>query len=129
MDKEEYERYHREHQEYLDRLYRLDLKKQAGEKINPQDFAVPPSEPMSPPPWESEDDDDDDHEPGEGGVAVKEKRDPPPSRLDDEHPLAHEYRMIGHINLSEIWVINYARDLAAYLLGHQTDQEIPEEPK
>ena len=129
MDKEEYERYHREHQEYLDRLYRLDLKKQAGEKINPQDFAVPPSEPMSPPPWESEDDDDEDHEPGEGGVAVKEKPDPPPSWLDDEHPLADEYRMIGHINLSEIWVINYARDLAAYLLNHQPDQEIPEEPK
>ncbi len=127
-DKEEYERYQREHREYLERLYRLDLKQQAGEKINPQDFAVPPAEPMSPPPWES-DDEEGDNETGEGGVVVKEKPDPPPSFLDDAHPLAHEYRMLGHINRSEIWVISYARDLAAYLLGRQPDLEIPEDSK
>jgi hypothetical protein len=129
QDKEEYERYHREHQEYLDRLYRLDLKKQSGEKINPDDFAVPPPEPLSPPPWEREDEDADDNEASVGGVAVKEKPDPPPSWLDDGHPLEDQYRMIGHINLSEIWIINYARDIASYLLGRQPDHEIPEEPK
>ncbi len=90
---------------------------------------MPPPEPLSPPPWESDDEDEDNNEAGEGGVTVKEKPDPPPSWLDDEHPLANEYRMIGHVNLSGIWVINYARDLAAYLLGHQPDQEIPEDPQ
>jgi hypothetical protein len=90
---------------------------------------VPPPEPLSPPPWEREDEDADDNEAGVGGVAVKEKPDPPPSWLDDGHPLEDQYRMIGHINLSEIWIINYARDIASYLLGRQPDHEIPEEPK
>ena len=129
MDKEEFEHYQREHREYLERLYRLDLKKQAGEKINPEDFAVPPSEPFSPPPWESEDEEEDDSNDGEGGVAVKEKPDPPPSFLDDEHPLADKYRIIGSVNLAEVWAISHARDLGVYLLGRQPDREIPEDPK
>jgi hypothetical protein len=129
MDKEEFEHYLKEQREHLDRLYRLDLKKQAGEKINPEDFAVPPSEPFSPPPWESEDEDEDDSNDGEGGVAVKEKPDPPPSFLDDEHPLADKYRIIGSVNLAEVWAISHARDLGIYLLGRQPDREIPEDPK
>jgi len=84
---------------------------------------------MSDPPWETEDEDEDDSNDGEGGVVVKEKPDPPPSWCDDAHPLADEYRMLGAVNLSEIWVISYARDIAAYLLGRQPDREIPEDPK
>jgi hypothetical protein len=128
-NKEEYERYHREQKEYLDRLYRYDLKKQAGEKIKPEEFAVPPSEPMPPPPWEREEEFEDDDEAGEGGVAVKKKPDPPPSFMDDGHPLADEYRMMGQVSLTEVWVIDYARDIAAYLLGRQPDQEIPAAPE
>jgi hypothetical protein len=128
-DEEEYERYRREHKEFLERLYRYDLKKQVGEKIKPEDFAVPPIRPPEPEVDEEEDFDDDGGDAGEGGVAVKEKPDPPPLEMDDEHPLADEYRMIGHVTLTEVWVINYARDIAAYLLGRQPDEEIPEEPK
>jgi hypothetical protein len=127
-DDEEYERYHREHKEFLERLYRYDLKKQVGEKIKPEDFAVPPTCPPEPE-IDEEDDFDDDGETGEGGVAVKEKPDPPRFEMDDAHPLADEYMMIGHVTLTEVWVISYARDIAAYLLGRQPDEEIPEEPK
>lgn len=128
-DKEDHDEYKREHKEHLDRLYRYDLKKQAGEKINPSDFAVPPPLPTTPPPWASEDDDDDDSNSEAGGVVVKDKPDPPPSWCDDSHPLEREYRMIGAINLSEVWIINYARDIASYLLGREPDLEIPEDPK
>ena len=129
MDEEDFEHRQREQREYLERLYRLDLKKQAGEKINPEDFAVPPPEPFSPPPWESEDEEaeDEDGNHGEGGLAVMEKPEPPPDPWDNDHPLADKYRMIGSINLSEIWVTSHARDLAVYLMGREPDREIPEE--
>jgi len=128
-DEDERERHDREHKEYLDRLYRLDLKKQSGEKINPQEFAVPPSEPPLQPPWEREEEWEDDDDAGDGDVAVKKKPDPPPSWLDDAHPLAHEYMMYGQVSLLELWVISYGRHIATYLMGREPDLEIPEDPK
>ena len=60
-------------------------------------------------------------------MAVKEKPDPPPSFHDGEHPLADNYRLMGHLSLSEIWFPNHCRDLATYLLRRQPDLDIPEE--
>lgn len=122
----EFENRQRERAEYLERLHRLELKKQEGMTIKPEEFAPGNALPLPPPPWESDHEDKDDAD-GEGGVAVKEKPDPPPSFSDGEHPLADNYRLIGHLFLGEIWFPNHCRDLATYLLRRQPDLEIPEE--
>lgn len=129
QDEADYERRRRDREEYLERLHRLELKKQAGEKIDPKDFVPSAQTPLPPPPWErDEEDDDDDTGSGSGDVAVKEKPDPPPSWDDEEHPLAHNYRLMGYLSLSEVWFCPHSRDLAIYLMGRQPDHEIPEEP-
>ncbi|MBI3416661.1 MAG: hypothetical protein HY043_15320 [Verrucomicrobia bacterium] len=129
QEKAEYERHKREQAEYLERLHRLELKKQAGEEIDPQEFVPPAATPLPLPPWErDEDEDDEDDDNWSGDVAVKEKPDPPPSWLDDEHPLADNYRLMGRLTLSEIWFMPHHRDLAGYLMGRPPDHEIPEAP-
>jgi len=112
-----------EQQEHLERLHRYEVRKQLGEAIKPEDFAPPPR-PVPPPEEEDEDDTDD---VGEGGVKVEKKPDPPLIFLDDEHPLAGNYRMLGCLTLTEFWVGNHHRDIATYLMDREPDEEIPEE--
>lgn len=126
QDQADYERRQQEQKDYLERLHRYELKKQLGEEIKPEDFVPPPPAPLPVPPWLLEDNDDDVPGDGEGDVAVKEKPDPPPSWFDDEHPLAHSYRLMGTVNLAEVWFMPHHRDTAIYLMGCQPDLEIPE---
>lgn len=132
QDEAEYERNRRDRQALLDRMHRLELKRQLGDKINPDEFVPPAATPLPPPPWQRDnDDEDEDDATGDGDVAVKEKTepDPPPSWLDDEHPLADNYRMLCGVSLTELWVTSHHRDAAVYLMGRQPDLEIPEENK
>jgi hypothetical protein len=127
-DKAEREHREQDQKEYLERLHRYELKKQLGKKIKPEDFVPPPPAPMPLPPWEREDgEDDNDSSNEDGGVAVKEKPDPPPSWLDDEHPLADNYRLMGFLTLAEIWFMPHHRDIVIYLMRRQPDLEIPDE--
>lgn len=128
QDQAQYELRRQEQKEYLERLHRYELKKQLGEAIKPEDFTPPPPAALPPPPWENEDEEDDDGN-TEGDVAVKEKPDPPPSWLDDEHPLADHYRLYAYILPTEIWFLPHHRDLVIYLLGRQPDLDIPDEKK
>jgi hypothetical protein len=114
-----------EQKELLERLHRYELKKQLGEVIKPEDFAPPPR-PVPPPDDEPEEMDDDDGY-GDGDVKVEKKPDPPQLFLDDEHPLAENYRLYGVLTLAEFWVGNHHRDIAVYLMGRKPDQEFPEE--
>lgn len=128
QDAADWERREQEQKEHLERLHRYELKKQLGEAIKPEDFAPPPRTPEVLEP-EDEADEEDENDDGNfsGDVAVKEKSDPPPLFLDDEHPLANQYRMLGVLTLTEFWVGNHHRDIAAYLMGRQPDEEFPEE--
>jgi hypothetical protein len=129
QDEADRARQERDRQEYLERLHRYQLKKQLGETINPEEFVPPP---LAPPPEPEAEDDDfstDDDNSGEGGVAVKEKAEPPANMWDDDHPLAHEYRLMANISREEIWFATQQRDIAIYLMRRQPDEEIPEEKK
>jgi hypothetical protein len=128
QEEADWERRQRDRETYLQQLHRMDVKKQLGEPVKPEDFVPPAPLPLPSPPWErDEDDEDGDDNSGIGGVKLKEKPEPPPDPWDDDHPLAENYRMMAHLTLSELWIIAYARDLAAYLMGRQPDEEIPEE--
>ena len=126
-DKWESENHQREWRERLDRIYRHDLKQQAGEKVNPQEFAAPPPGEYPTESWDQEEEAEDDDASEFGGVAVKKKPDPPPSWLDDEHPLADQYRLMGTVELDEIRAVNHGEQLFAYLMGRQPDLVIPKE--
>ncbi|HEY5298092.1 MAG TPA: hypothetical protein VIK59_09200 [Verrucomicrobiae bacterium] len=128
-DDADIERQERERREYLERLHRYRVKKQLGETINPEEFVPPPSAPPPEPPWEREDETDDDDNSGEGGLAVKEKMEPPTNMWDDDHPLAHEYSLLTNISLTEIWFATQNRDIAIYLMRREPDEEMPEEKK
>jgi hypothetical protein len=124
QDDAEFERMRREQDEYLDRLHRYELKKQEGGKIKPEEFAAPAPTPLPAAPWEREDEDDDSADAGD--IAVKKKPEPPPSFMDDDHPLADNYRLMGHVTLSEAWFPNHHQSVLVYLMGRQPDQIIPE---
>ena len=126
QEEADWERRQQEQKEYLERLHRYELKKQLGAKIKPEEFVPPPPAPLPDPPWEGDEEDD---ELSWGDVAVKKKPDPPPSWLDDEHPLADHYRLMAHLTLSEVWFMPHHRDIAVYLMGREPDMEIPEETK
>ena len=128
LEEEDWERRDQERKEYIERLHRLDLKKQLGDTVKPEEFAPPPRAPLPSEVEEPEEEDDDNGDgDGEGNVKVAKKPDPPAFLLDDEHPLADNYRMAGVLTLTEFWVGNHLRDIATYLMGREPDQEFPEE--
>jgi len=126
QEAEENELQEQERKEMLERQHRLELKKQLGEAINPQEFAPPPR--PVPPPEEEEEDEFDTDGTGEGDVMVKEKPDPPQIFLDDAHPLAGNYQMWACLTQTDFWVDPHQRDIAVYLLGREPDEVRPEEP-
>lgn len=127
QDEAEYERNKRDREEYLERLHRLELKKQEGAEITPEEFSPGEPTPLPEPPWERECEDDDDAE-DDGDIAIKEKPEPPPRFFDDEHPLAGNYAMLGEFTLGEVWFLPHSRDVAVHLMGRDPDEEIPEKP-
>ena len=130
QEEAQWERDHKDRRDLLERQHRIELKKQLGDKIKPEDFVVPPQSPLPPAPWERDEDDDDDEDGnGDGGIAVKEKIDPPPNPWDNEHPLADEYSLLATLTLEELWVGPRQRDIAVYLMHQEPDLEIPEDPK
>jgi len=130
QDEAQWERDDKDRQDLLERQHRIDLKKQLGEEVKPEDFVVPPQSPLPPAPWErNEDDEDDEDGNGYGGIAVKEKIDPPPNPWDNEHPLADEYALLATLTLEQLWVSPHHRDIAVYLMRQQPDLEMPEDPK
>ena len=130
QDEAQWERDDKDRQDLLERQHRIDLKKQLGEEVKPEDFVVPPQSPLPPAPWErDEDEDDDDDGNGFGGIAVKEKIDPPPNPWDNEHPLADEYALLATLTLEQLWVSPHHHDIAVYLMRQQPDLEMPEDPK
>jgi hypothetical protein len=128
-DRADWERQHQERQDLLERQHRLELKKQLGEKIKPEDFVVPPPTPLPPAPWERDEPEEEDDGMGSGDIAVKEKVDPPPSLLDNDHPLAYKYSLLATLTLGELWVMPQHRDIAVYLMGQPPDREIPDDAK
>jgi hypothetical protein len=132
QDDAEYEIRLEERKEYLERLHRFRLLQQQGTKVSPEEFAAPPPKPLPDAPWErdkDEEDDDSDEDSGSLDVKVMEHPDPPPSLLDDEHPLAGNYRIHFHLNLDEIRFDTKSRALAVYLMNREPDVEIPESPE
>jgi hypothetical protein len=132
QDEWEHEQREREHQEYLERLHRLELKKQEGATIDPAEFSPSERDPHPEPPWEKETDgeeDGDDTADGEGGIATKEKPAPPSSWRDDDHPLREQYFCGGTLLPGEIWFRPDDRGLAIQLMGREPDEDIPEDPK
>ncbi|MEY4385358.1 MAG: hypothetical protein RLY20_641 [Verrucomicrobiota bacterium] len=124
----DYELRRKEQDELLERLHRYELKKQLGDKIDPQEFVPKPRTP--PEPVEPEDLDDDDADDDDFETEVDDDDEPAQIILDDEdHPLAEKYRLYGHVNLQEVWFMNHQRDAAIYVLGRQPDLEIPDEKK
>ena len=121
-DEAESESRWREQKEYLERLHRYELKKQEGSKVSAEEFAAPATQPGPEPPWERETEDDDDE--SDGDVAIKKKPDPPPSWLDNEHPLADNYRLLAYMTMSEIWFMPHHRDVAVYLMRREPDLEM-----
>ena len=63
-----------------------------------------------------------------GDFAIKQKLEPPPSWLDDEHPLAHQYRMWGVLTLSELWLSGDA-GLVLFCVGRAPDTVIEREKR
>jgi hypothetical protein len=131
QDEADWERQQKDRQDLLERQHRLDLKKQLGDKIKPEDFIVPPQTPLPPAPWEREEDEteDEDEDDAEGGLKLKEKMEPPPDRWDNEHPLADKYTLMATLTLGELWVYPHHRDVAVYLMRQQPDLEIPPKAK
>jgi hypothetical protein len=127
QDEAEFERSRQEREEYLERLYRYELKKQAGDKVKPEDFA--PGERAALPPDPEELEEDDDSSDSDSDVLVKEKPDPPPSWDDDDHPLGREYNMMAHFTLTECYVLNQHAGIAEYLLRKHCDEIIQDEKK
>ena len=116
----EYEQRQQERADYLERLHRHELKKQAGEKIDPNEFVPPAQAPL--PEDEAAEESDADQTEGQ------DLADDDPWVDDDDHPLADNYRLMGQLSLAEIWFDNHTRALAVYLMGRQPDQIIPEDP-
>lgn len=131
QEEAQWERDQKDRLDLLERQHRIELKKQLGEKIKPEDFIVPPQSPLPPPPWEQEADDaeDDGENDGDGGIAVKEKLEPPPNPWDNEHPLADKYALLATLTLAELWVWPHHRDIAVYLMHQEPDLEIPDDPQ
>lgn len=129
QEEAQWERDQKDRHDLLERQHRLDLKKQLGEEIKPEDFVVPPQTPLPPPPWEREDEQEDDDDTGIGDIKLKEKVEPPPDPWDNDHPLADKYALLATLTLEELWVLPHHRDIAIYLMRQQPDLEIPEEPK
>jgi hypothetical protein len=126
-DEAEYERACQEREEYLERLYRYELKKQAGDKVKPEDFA--PGERAALPPEPEEPEDEDDNSDSDSDVLVKKEPDPPPSWDDDDHPLAREYNMMAQFTLTECYVLTHHAGIAEYLLRKHCDEIIEDEKK
>lgn len=130
QDEWEMEQHFRDRAEYLEKLHQMELKKQEGAEIDPDEFSPAGTQPYPKPPWEEGDEED---EEGGGddeiGIAIKEKIDPPPSFFDDEHPLAEQYRAYVTVNLEELWISNHYRGIVCHLMQREPDVEIPEEEK
>ena len=141
QDEWEFEQRQRDRKEYLDRLHRLELKKQEGTEITPEEFSPSEQAPYPEPPWAKADEDDDDEDgidfnpdddeddDSEGGTATKEKPEPAGMYFDDQHPLASNYMLMGTLTLDEVWFFPHQRDLATQLMGREPDEEFPEEKK
>jgi hypothetical protein len=127
QDNAEFERRQREQEEYLERLHRYELKKQEGQAIKPEEFAPGAKKPLPPAPWEVEDEEEDSDDPHSGDLAIKKKPEPPPQFLDDEHPLADNYRLMAELTLTEAWFTDRDKSLVTYLLGRAPDLVIPSE--
>jgi hypothetical protein len=127
QDDASFERLVEETQEYMERLHRYELKKQVGEKVDPAEFAPGPRKELPTPPWEKDGDEDDGADDG-GDIAVKEKPEPPPMYLDDEHPLADKYTLMAELTFDTFWIPVRQRGVAEYLMGRPCD-EVIEEPK
>ena len=128
QERADFEQRQRDQAEYLEKLHLHELSQQEGDAISPEEFAPTAPVPDPVPPWEADEEDEDDQG-GHTGLATKTRPDPPPSWLDDEHPLASNYRLLATLTLDELWCLPHHRDLAIYLMGRQPDLEIPEDPK
>ena len=129
QDEWDFEQRQREQAEYLERLHRMELKKQEGAPIEPAEFSPSERDPDPEPPWEKETEDDEDESDSEGGIATKEKPAPPSEWLDDTHPLYKQYLCAGTLLPGEVWFYAHFRDLAVHLMDREPDEEIPEDPK
>jgi len=125
-----YEQRQRDEREYLDGLHRLELKRQEGAAIQPEEFSPSEQEPSPEPPWETENDEEEDEEnDGEWNLATKERPELPAMCFDDTHPLADKYLFAGTLTFEGAWFYSHFRDLAIQLMGREPDEEIPKDPE
>lgn len=110
-------------------MHQMELKKEQGEEIKPEEFSPSETAPYPKPPWEKGAVEDEGGIDGAGDLAVKTDPDPPPSFLDDEHPLAGNYRLPGWLTLQEAWFLSHHRGLVCHLMRREPNLEIPEEKK
>ncbi|MGI9089391.1 MAG: hypothetical protein ACR2HH_16895 [Chthoniobacterales bacterium] len=131
-DEWEQTQHQREQAEYLDRLHQLELKKQQGVEIDPEEFS--PTEQPPYPQMEdilpAKDDVDDSNSDDDGGIAIETDPDPPEMMFaDDEHPLANNYFCAGTLSQDEVWFYDNYRGIAVHLMGREPDLEIPKEDR
>jgi len=103
------EEYHamqrKEEAEFLERQHRMELQKESGGKVRPEDFAAE----AEPPPEEEEEDDDT----AESELMqLAELAEP-----DRPHPLAEQYRLWGFVQESGAYFWEHHRATAQWLLG------------
>jgi hypothetical protein len=118
----------RDRQMYIERLHQLELKKQEGGEVVPEEFSPSEQAPYPIPPWTIEPPDDEaggDDDQNEGDVATKEKPQPPVRYFDDEHPLADNYRLLATLTPDEVWFLPHHRALAIQLMRREPDVELP----
>ncbi|HEY1770827.1 MAG TPA: hypothetical protein VGG02_11305 [Chthoniobacterales bacterium] len=138
QDEEYFDQVRRDQAEYLERLHELELKKQQGLEIDPDDFSPSPygAPAKTPAGAAAEDDepefeiDENDDEEDDGGIAIATDRDPEVDIFTEhDHPLYDSYLCAGSITLEEIWFYSHFRGIACHLMQREPDREIPDEKK
>ena len=120
-DEGEWKRRLKEESEFLERKHRLDLQKESGAKIRPEDFAAPGTKVPSKAKEHEEDDENLDEE-------VDEDEDDDLAELDDEdgdldfdserpHPEADRYFMGGTVHEGGVFISKHFEQTARHLLS------------
>lgn len=106
-DEEDFERRRQEEADYLERQHRLELLKEAGTRIRPNEFAAPatPAE--------------DEEETGDTGEANPVNPLATLFESDRPHPLADQYSLYGTVHEGGAFFSEHRRSTVEWLLGRQ----------
>lgn len=116
-DDREWERRLKEESEFLERKHRLDLQKESGAKIRPEDFAAPGAKvPSKARENEDADEDGEDDEDEDGDVDELDELDGV-LNADRPHPEADRYFMGGMVHEGGVFFYQHFQQTAGHLLS------------